>query len=612
MCPNLSLDLRKLAKESLASNAPSRRLDEEQLPNATTSQKAKLADRKNEPAASASIPAPNKTTSNGVLTFYEESKLRGRKKHHQLLDVLMVRLWCAAGLSFALAQRSEWIDLWAAADPTYTPADREKLKDQIHSEAEAVNQRQIEYLRTQENLTVSYDGGTSRGHEAFWTLHVSTADRRVYFLRGRDATAESHTAEWIRDFVLEFIHLIGAPRFAAAICDSTGNTRKSRSLLEDEVPTLFGLADIAHHMNNTVKDIGKHPYFKSGIDIVRKTVTKFNKSHLGQAELKLAQKKLGIHRGLESIGKTRFASVVRAALSVQRALPVIKEVVRKGDFDLEILKRYFHPQQYVSSETMQFEMQLNQFIGVGAPFLKALTILESNEATAADVFIFWHATLSSVLNTLIELQLPAEVQGDILRILQYRHDELLGQGKLSSPIYLAATYLNPMYLNSDVLKPQDVPKGLKLPHLTSADLEGVKFPVTFIEVSRFLAKLAEDEILRGHKSEFTEWGNRSGEFKKQFISEIQHYARQQFPYNQPYNEHQGIYSWWNSLVGSDFASILPHIAMKILAIRVNSMPEERTVSTFTWLTPPLRSQLSIGTMMATTQVRQYYQTENKV
>lgn len=42
------------------------------------------------------------------------------------------------------------------------------------------------------------------------------------------------------------------------------------------------------------------------------------------------------------------------------------------------------------------------------------------------------------------------------------------------------------------------------------------------------------------------------------------------------------------------------------------MAEERTVSTFTWLTPALRARMSVGTMSAMTQVRQFYRTESKV
>jgi hypothetical protein len=42
------------------------------------------------------------------------------------------------------------------------------------------------------------------------------------------------------------------------------------------------------------------------------------------------------------------------------------------------------------------------------------------------------------------------------------------------------------------------------------------------------------------------------------------------------------------------------------------MPEERTVSSFTWLTPALRSRLLVPAMTAMTQIRQYYKTEEKV
>ena len=57
---------------------------------------------------------------------------------------------------------------------------------------------------------------------------------------------------------------------------------------------------------------------------------------------------------------------------------------------------------------------------------------------------------------------------------------------------------------------------------------------------------------------------------------------------------------------------LKHLAIKIYSVRVNSMPEKRTVSTFTWLTPALRSRMSVSTMTAMTQIRQYYKTEQNV
>ena len=66
--------------------------------------------------------------------------------------------------------------------------------EEVHliAEAEYVQKRTLDILRAEEDLTVSYYGGTIKGHEAFWTIHVSTSDHRVYFLAGREATQESH------------------------------------------------------------------------------------------------------------------------------------------------------------------------------------------------------------------------------------------------------------------------------------------------------------------------------------------------------------------------------------------------------------------------------------
>lgn len=122
---------------------------------------------------------------------------------------------------------------------------------------------------------------------------------------------------------------------------------------------------------------------------------------------------------------------------------------------------------------------------------------------------------------------------------------------------VADSNLNEVYLKSDIFKDQDIPVGLDLPLLKSNDLEGVQYPILFIQVTRYLGTLAEAEILHGHKPAFLQWADRAGEFKAQLVNEMQHYARQQYPYNQPYDESEGIYLWWKSLEGLPSAKILP-------------------------------------------------------
>ena len=136
--------------------------------------------------------------------FLEKAKALGRKERHRKLDLAVVKLFCCSGIPTYISDLDVWKDLLYLADPTYSPASRAKLEEiQIIGEAEIIQQIQLNYLKTQDNLTVSCDGGTAIGGAAFFTVHVSTEDRKVYLMEVREATAESHTAVWIKNLVLE-------------------------------------------------------------------------------------------------------------------------------------------------------------------------------------------------------------------------------------------------------------------------------------------------------------------------------------------------------------------------------------------------------------------------
>lgn len=117
----------------------------------------------------------------------------------------IVQLFCICGLPTHIVESAPWKKVFSVADSSYKPADRQKLEiEQITAEAEHVYEVQLQYLQAQEDLTVSCDGGTSRGRESFWTLHISApVEEKVYLMEVREATSESHTAVWIKNFVLE-------------------------------------------------------------------------------------------------------------------------------------------------------------------------------------------------------------------------------------------------------------------------------------------------------------------------------------------------------------------------------------------------------------------------
>jgi len=201
--------------------------------------------------------------------------------------------------------------------------------------------------------------------------------------------------------------------------------------------------------------------------------------------------------------------------------------------------------------------------------MKALTCLESNEATPADVYIFWHAVIGATRDVLVNThnQFPIEVQDEIFGIFQKRHNQVFGEGNLSSAamLYLVAAYLHPRkydcmlrafmltsvpdYLHSDLF--QDDSGSTQEP-----DMEGIRHASLYKIVERYLATIAADEIRHGSNKGLVKYKGKGSRFKTKFREELKHYARQQYPFNEPINEEAGIIGWWMTKLGQKEAEIL--------------------------------------------------------
>jgi hypothetical protein len=107
--------------------------------------------------------------------------------------------------------------------------------------------------------------------------------------------------------------------------------------------------------------------------------------------------------------------------------------------------------------TYEYEYTADQLLGVTVPFTKATTCLKANDTDPMDVFFFVHAAIGLVVAALDSegeaSEIPYGTQQQILAVLEYRYKELFQEkGWLYTPVYLAAAYLNPTRLKSDVFK----------------------------------------------------------------------------------------------------------------------------------------------------------------
>lgn len=115
-----------------------------------------------------------------------------------------MRLICVRGLVPNILDSPEWKDLMHKLSGIYKPTSSSTFQnDFIPKEAAFVWNRQIELLKNQENLTLTFDGTTIRVHDSFYTAHATTPSRHTYFLDGHQGSGERHDATWIMDKLLK-------------------------------------------------------------------------------------------------------------------------------------------------------------------------------------------------------------------------------------------------------------------------------------------------------------------------------------------------------------------------------------------------------------------------
>jgi hypothetical protein len=177
---------------------------------------------------------------------------------------------------------------------------------------------------------------------------------------------------------------------------------------------------------------------------LRSIITYFRKSHAATDALNKARKSLNISRGLEGIGKTRFATVCISALSLQRCLPALRQIVDAGR-----VKFPSHKSQITgllksdSPRSLEFELHIRRYTLVLAPIAKSIACLESSRTDLSDISLYYFA-IGATLKQIFDGDnnpFSMEESGRIRAIFNSRFREALSEGPTDAPI--SALYLHP-------------------------------------------------------------------------------------------------------------------------------------------------------------------------
>ncbi|KAJ7307791.1 ribonuclease H-like domain-containing protein [Mycena albidolilacea] len=343
-----------------------------------------------------------------------ESNVSKRQARIEKTNLLTMNILCTGGIPPEIVNNSAFRALVDHLDPTNWIVIASTFSSSyIPAEAARVTALAIGKLKTEYNLNLGYDGGTTKGKQSIYTFHVMDS--------------------------------IGRKRFASMGSDSTGNTKLGRELAQLEVLTVLIVPDPNHHLSLTIKDICKLEYFQDLIRSIGKTRTTntfFSHSTYSATDLDALRVIFEINKGLEAIGKTRFGTIYWSGYSLIRCVPAINNLIDNGPLAWFKQMRTFQ----------NFMLELQQLCTILEPIARAIKCLEGIEVTVGDIWKFYVA-VTAVLNDLfandLTLSIPQTVKDDVSAIINKRYDQMI-HGP-SGDLFLSGFYLDPEHVKSPLL-----------------------------------------------------------------------------------------------------------------------------------------------------------------
>ncbi|KAK7687035.1 hypothetical protein QCA50_009535 [Cerrena zonata] len=527
------------------------------------------------------------------------------------LDQLTLEFICVNGIPPRVLDSQQWKKLWGRGNPDYKLCSSTTFSQRVVHKAAWIKTQVIAELQRHENLTITFDGGTTRAMESVYTIHITTPDRVSFLFEGNQSSDVSHTGKHLNHVLKDVIVAVGPERFRAIGSDSTGNTTLARNLTHKDFLWIFVLPDPCHEFHNMSKDIGKIPWFSRPIKDIRLTVKHFKMSSFATSHLKSVRVEMGIPRGLSSVGKTRFNTVYFSGESVRRCEPAIKKLCQAKIVsfkDYETTKLYLP-----GAAATEHGLKRDYLLAILAPIAKSTTCLESSLTTVSDVFVFFLAVMCEIHDFITApSSVPTEVKEDIRRSANRRYKRIIG----SSDIYLTGFILDPRYRGSNILKDYN-PLAIKTIKLSlqkgtsSGGRDKQKQGKSSSDLPEIL-KRAGQFLLRVLRIEY--------EHRKRPIAnlpvhealtrlkqQVRQWVISGYPFDRPYGATDTPQTYWKHLRATcEDAQPLATLACMILDVMPNSMAEERTVSCFSWLNAPLRANQKVSTLVRLTQVRQHY------
>ncbi|KAK6987977.1 ribonuclease H-like domain-containing protein [Favolaschia claudopus] len=565
---------------------PSKRQRDESEPNGSSgSNDAPPLKRVKSTPQPSQPPAAEASQSAGPFGKYQTE---GRKQLNQKVNDALVELIVCCGLRPRLIGRDEFKKLINSLNPTYNVVSRTQFEDSLApSYAASVRVAVLDYLATCRHLTLSADGG-KLVKKKFISVHVTTIHRQSFCVELDDVARLSQSAEYFKELFVKWILKIGPSRFSAL-------------------------------------DLCNIPAFQLTIAGLREVLALMSLSSYALDWFDDARKQLKIAQGLESVGETRFGTIYWSLHSVLEGIPAFVSIVRNPELgiDSEVLRRYFLDEE----DTFKFKQDLTRLGAVLMPFARAIQCLECKDTTPADVYKYWLAVVAQ-LNDLItkddkagpKSKYETTVKELIRSIANFRFSQLF-ESKHSSNAYFTAFVLDPDNRGASILSTPNPLAVQPIRISISSGQPAVQPPAPLIErVGLSLMEILRKEYGEEYSATRTIEQARAAmedinphiaqrtpsEALKVLKPQLEAYLAGAEPFHRKRKPTQSNWEWWVSLLGQPDSDILAALGVKLFSSNPVSMPDERAMSTVTWMNSKDRNRQDVSTVSNYLAIRGFH------
>ncbi|KAG2158711.1 uncharacterized protein EDB93DRAFT_1076704, partial [Suillus bovinus] len=140
------------------------------------------------------------SSSKQVASFNKKYVTEGHKALKEKGDQALMLFVTCTGIPPHVIDSDEFKAFCSILNANYKSTSATTLADTlIPNKSARITKMMFDYLKTQRDLTVTFDGG--KIPRRFYTVHVTTADRRTLLLELDDASMLSHTAQYIGELL---------------------------------------------------------------------------------------------------------------------------------------------------------------------------------------------------------------------------------------------------------------------------------------------------------------------------------------------------------------------------------------------------------------------------